>query len=524
MKASLLRSKITNLQTLIKKKSDAEAANHAKGEFLATINHEMRTPLNGILGMVEMLQLKPSTAEQKEQLEHLDGASRQLAGLVDDVLDFSKIDKNLVVVQAKDFSSLTLVQDLTGLFSLSAKQKGIGFSVQLKPGVSQWLRGDMLHLEQVLNNLISNAIKFTEQGEVCLTIGLVHESRSLRKHQNNLITFEVSDTGIGIEPTQLEHIFSPYYQIEGQSQSSLLKTTNLGNSGTGLGLAISEGLAIAMGGSIKATSVLGQGSRFFLTLPLPSGRAPHQDLETESLDAAHSSLTGINILLVEDSPINQRVMTAFLQETGAKITIFDTGTSAINHFKDHGADIILMDYRLPDTNGLAASQTIREYEHLNGYQECPIIMHTADNRVNLSDKTQLAGIDQLLPKPFTQAQLINIIIQALETNSLDACAPLKPNTNPKLLSLFDDFVDQSFATLQQSRSHLIARDYQAFKEELHKCVGSAGLFGADELYQTILDIEAHSVTESFDTEVVSTLLKRAEQQLKGYRMWSKGSA
>lgn len=257
---------------MIKKKSDAEAANHAKGEFLATINHEMRTPLNGILGMVEMLQLKPSTAEQKEQLEHLDGASRQLAGLVDDVLDFSKIDKNLVVVQAKDFSSLTLVQDLTGLFSLSAKQKGIGFSVQLKPGVSQWLRGDMLHLEQVLNNLISNAIKFTEQGEVCLTIGLVHESRSLRKHQNNLITFEVSDTGIGIEPTQLEHIFSPYYQIEGQSQSSLLKTTNLGNSGTGLGLAISEGLAIAMGGSIKATSVLGQGSRFFLTLPLPSGR------------------------------------------------------------------------------------------------------------------------------------------------------------------------------------------------------------------------------------------------------------
>lgn len=418
--AKAVLEKTVNERTLElqKKTKFAEQANNARGQFLTTINHEMRTPLNGILGMVEMLQRKQSTLEQEQQLGHLGAASRQLAGLIDDVLDFSKIDANLIVIQAEDFSTHNLVEDLTGLFSLSAKEKGIDLSFQLETGVSKWLRGDMPHLKQILVNLISNAMKFTEHGEVRLVISSGQLSKSLSDAQANLITFEVSDTGCGIEQTQLEHILLPYYQLQDPLKDSLIKASKVGYTGTGLGLSISEGLIKAMGGSLIVTSELGHGSRFSFTLPLPAAIKPDKkpsDLESkvDALDEALNCFAGINILLVEDSPINQNVMTIFLQETGAKISICDTGTSAVKHFKDHGADLILMDYRLPDTNGLAATQTIRAYEQQRGGSECPIIMHTADNRSSLRDEAQSAGIDLLLPKPFTQAQIINVISQAL---------------------------------------------------------------------------------------------------------------
>ena len=414
-------AKLVLESTVDERTRELRRANRARGEFLATISHEMRTPLNGILGMVAMLQRKPSASVQEEQLDHLGVASRQLAGLIDDVLDFSKIDENLIDIQVEDFATHSLVHDLTGLFLLSAKQKGIDFSLQVEIGVSEWLSGDLPHLKQVLINLISNAIKFTEEGEVRLVISLGQPSEMQSKEQSNLITFEVSDTGCGIDQVQLEHIFSPYYQIVDQTRPSVLNANKVGNSGTGLGLAISEGLVKAMGGSIIITSELAQGSSLSFTLSLPTAIAPekepiHLESEPATLDDNQNCLTGINILLVEDSSINQQVMTTFLQETGAKISIFNTGTSAINHFKDHGADIVLMDYRLPDTNGLAATQSIRAYELEISRTKCPIIMHTADNRVSLRDKAQTAGIELLLPKPFTQAQLINAIIQGLEAS------------------------------------------------------------------------------------------------------------
>jgi signal transduction histidine kinase len=204
-----LESKIELEKAVHERTLELQKANHARGEYLATINHEMRTPLNGILGMVEILQLKPSTAEQKEQLDHLGVASRQLAGLVGDVLDFSKIDENLTVVKTEDFSSHSLVQDLTSLFSLSAKQKDIDLSLQLETGVSDWLRGDMPYLKQILTNLISNAIKFTEAGEVRLVISTSQPNERESEYQANLITFKVSDTGCGMEQADLEHIFLP---------------------------------------------------------------------------------------------------------------------------------------------------------------------------------------------------------------------------------------------------------------------------------------------------------------------------
>jgi signal transduction histidine kinase/DNA-binding response OmpR family regulator len=504
-----------------------QQANHAKGEFLATVSHEMRTPLNGILGMVEMLQRKSSADEKEEQLGYLDVASRQLAGLIDEVLDFSKIDENLIVIHAEAFPTHSLVLDLTGLFSFSAQQKGIDLSLQVEAGVSEWLHGDLPHLKQVLTNLIGNAIKFTDQGEVRLVISSNQPSQRQNKEQTSLITFEVSDTGSGIEQAQLEHIFTPYYQIEGQSKPSLLRATNVGNSGTGLGLAISEGLVKAMGGSIIATSHVGQGSRFSFTLPLLAATAPHEDKKAlgsvpQVLDEIQNCFMGMHILLVEDSLINQSVMTTFLQETGAKITICDTGRSGINHFKDHSADLILMDYRLPDTNGLAATQVIRAYEHQLGRPECPIVMHTADNRTSLRDEAQSSGIDLLLSKPFTQAQLINVISQALDATDNASYPPLKLNTNPQLMPLLGKFVDLNLASIQQCRDSLALGDVKALGDELHKCKGNAGMFGADELYQTVLDMEGGLAAVPYDKDTISTLLTQAERQLKGYRMWSKG--
>jgi signal transduction histidine kinase/CheY-like chemotaxis protein len=520
-----LESEIELEKAVHERTLELQKANDARGEYLATINHEMRTPLNGILGMVEILQLKPSTAEQKELLDHLGVACRQLAGLVGDVLDFSKIDEKLTVINTGDFSSHSLVQDLTGLFSLSAKQKDIDLSLQLETGVSDWLRGDMPYLKQILTNLISNAIKFTEAGEVRLVISTTQSSERESEDQADLITFEVSDTGCGMEQAKLEHIFLPYYQIEDQRQPSVFKDTKVKIPGTGLGLAIAEGLAKAMGGSITVTSELGQGSCFSLTLPLPAVITPnkepiHLKFEPKILDETQNCFINITILLVEDSPINQNVMTTFLQETGANICICDTGASAINHFKDHRPDLILMDYRLPDINGLAATESIRAYEKQLGRPECPIIIHTADNRAWLIDQAQLAGIDLILSKPFTQAQLINAISQGLEISNSSVYRPLRLNAVPKLIPLLDEFVDRNLASIELCRDRLTSSDVEALGNELHKCKGAAGMFGAGELHQTVLDMEEELVAAPYDMDLISTLLTQAERQLKGYRLRS----
>ena len=530
--AQIVLEKTVNERTLELQKAtlSAEKANHAKGEFLATINHEMRTLLSGILGIVEILQGKPSASEQERYVSYLDIASRQLSGLINKVLDFSKVAENVIIIKGEDFSSASLIQDLTGLFSLSAKKKGIAFTIEIEDEVSEWLHGDMLQLKQVLTNLISNALKFTDQGEVCVSIGIGKKSEDLsedkRGGHNNLITFEVSDTGCGMTQAQLEHIFTPYYQIDGQLQISDPQPTKLTSAGTGLGLAISEGLVKAMGGSILATSYLGQGSRFSFTLLLPSAMAPLNELShlkptSETLDEARSCFTDTNILLVEDSPIIYQIMTVFLQETGANVSICETGDAAIKHFKDCGANIILMDYRLPDIDGLAVTRAVRTHEHHLGSPECPIIMHTADKRKSLKDEAQSVRICQILPKPFTQAQLIHAIRQALEKNSSSVCVPLRPNTNPNLIHLLDEFVDQNLASVMLCMDYLITRDFRGVSEELHKCKGNAGLFGADELYKTVLDMEEKLVAAPYDVDAINTLLAQAKKQLNGYHLWFK---
>lgn len=524
------KSKVVLENTVLERTRELQQANRSRGEFLATVNHEMRTPLNGILGMVEMLQRKPSAIEQEDHLNHLGVASRQLASLIDDVLDLSKIDENLTHIKTADFSTQSLAHDLTGLFSLSATQMGLTFNIEMKPGVSSWLHGDKPHIKQILVNLIGNAIKFTNQGEVRLIVDSNHSSKSQGDDsQTHLVTFEVSDTGCGIEQDQIESIFIAYYQVAGQAQESTIKANRFGNSGTGLGLAISKGLVMAMGGTLSVTSKLGQGSRFCFTLALPSATAPHEDKQAlvsapQELDKTQNCFAGINILLVEDSTINQHVMTTFLLETDAKVSICDTGSAAINHFKEHGADLILMDYRLPDTNGLAATGVIRDYEKQLGNPGCPIVMHTADNRASLRDEAQLAGIDLLLPKPFTQAQLISAISQGLEKVGHFTGPPLKLNTHPKLLPLLGEFIDLNLAPIERCKESLRLADVEALNAELHKCKGSSGMFGADELYQTVLDIEQELKVIPYDMDAINSLLTQTERQLKGYRLWSKGLA
>jgi len=516
-------------KTVQERTHEIQKSNHARGEFIATINHEIRTPLNGILGMVEMLQRLPSTTEQEEHLGHLGAASQQLSGLVGDVLDFSKIDEGFVVLHTEDFSIHSLAQNLTGLFSLSAKQKGLDLSVQVEAEVNEWLHGDIPRVKQVLINLISNAIKFTELGEVRVVISAGQSTKDNSEDQGegqaNLIMFEVSDTGFGIEQSQIEHIFTPYYQIEDQLKPSALKVSAVGRSGTGLGLTISQGLVKAMGGSIEVTSQIGRGSAFAFTLSLPPAIFHHKDpsnLESETLDDAGLCFTGINILLVEDSHVNQHLMEAFLEDTGANISTCDTGTSAINHFKDHGADLILMDYRLPDTNGLVATEIIRAYEQQLGSLRCPIVMHTADNRISLRTEAETVGIDQLLPKPFTREQLINAISLGLGISHSSACPPLRLNANSIFIPLLGEFLDSTLASIQLCKDSLTLGDVRALRNELHKCKGSSGLYGADELYQTVSDIQEELVAAPYDMDAISTLLTLAERQLKGYHFGQRG--
>jgi signal transduction histidine kinase/ActR/RegA family two-component response regulator len=368
----------------------AQHHSEAKSRFLASMSHEMRTPLHGILGLSHLLRDDEIRPVALRRLELLERSGEHLLTVINDVLDVSKIEAGHVHIEQACFDLTLLVDEVAGVSTVTANRKGLHLRLRNELPDGYPVIGDAMRVRQVLHNLLGNAIKFTEQGSVTLFVQAMTDDR---------VSFVVQDTGIGIDETEQAHIFDAFHQVD----AGLGKR----HGGTGLGLTISRQLCRAMGGDLRCRSQKGVGSTFECILRLPvSAQQPQPQLVGAH---AHGAAVRARILLVEDNPINALVAEAALRQIGAEVTLVDDGHKALDWLAHNQADVVLMDCQLPQMSGLEAARRLREQEARLGLPRVPVVALTAHTFPGERLRCMEAGMDDFLSKPFRREDLLAVI-------------------------------------------------------------------------------------------------------------------
>ncbi len=376
-------------------KQIAEQASKVKADFLSTMSHEIRTPMNAVIGLTHILLQDDPRPEQLDSLKALRFSAENLLVLINDILDFSKIEAGKISFEEIDFNIEELAKGIKGTFIPSSEEKGISINLNISPEMPRQLNGDPVRLAQILNNLVGNAVKFTESGSVEINI-----SPLAKQIDYVVVNIEVVDTGIGIAEENLEMIFDSF------TQASSDITRKFG--GTGLGLAISKKLVEMQGGLLKVESKLNIGSKFHFYLRYKMG---DQNVITDSttLFSGHfESLKGLKILIVEDNQINQVVARKFLQKWDVEFDMAENGKKAVEMVQLNNYDMVLMDIQMPVMDGYEATRTIRNLED-EKYKTIPIIALTASVLLEIHNKIVSAGMNDYLIKPFNPSELYSKI-------------------------------------------------------------------------------------------------------------------
>jgi len=374
----------TDMTDIMREKQRSESANNAKSDFLATMSHEIRTPMNAILGMSEMLGRSELSDAQAKYVSDIRKSSQSLLAIINDILDFSKIEAGRLDIVRSDYNLQQLLDNLRSIFSLMILGKNLDFDFNVDANVPQWVRGDENRLRQILTNLLSNAMKYTNEGLVSVHVYLVDEGK---------LRFDICDTGIGIRKEDQSRLFRPFEQLDTRRNKNVI--------GTGLGLAISHRLTNLMNGRLTLQSEYGKGSVFSVTLPYESSLTAHYVLEEEN----HNEFNAPNarVLVVDDIEINLAVAEAMLGAFAIEPVSVYSGPEAIRAAAKHEFDIIFMDHMMPEMDGVEATLQLRA---LGGWcTTVPIIALTA-NAINGMEEMFLKNqFDDYLPKPLDLATL-----------------------------------------------------------------------------------------------------------------------